>query len=284
MRSFFLSVLFINTACASCTSGTFVEFAHIRAEKIQEASGLDYSRQHKGVFWTHNDSGDSPTLYALNSDGKKVAQFEVNTEVNDWEDISVGQCLGSSGDCLYVADTGNKKGKRETLNVLMIEEPKSLADGNLTVTKTISFPGKNLNFESLALDEKRQQFYLLNKVGRRSDPLDGQKGRIALFTLSPSGVLAKSSVFDFSRMAGLENQDSLVTAADFDPERDLLLIGTYGRAFEIHYSDFGHFPQGVSSYKLPGLDKAEAMAFDGQSIVVTSEGKNAPILRLNCTP
>ena len=33
--------------------------------EVRESSGLAVSRAYPGVFWTHNDSGDRPRLYAL---------------------------------------------------------------------------------------------------------------------------------------------------------------------------------------------------------------------------
>ena len=35
--------------------------------RITESSGLAASRQHPGIYWTHNDSDDGPYLYAVDS-------------------------------------------------------------------------------------------------------------------------------------------------------------------------------------------------------------------------
>ena len=33
--------------------------------ELRESSGLGVSQSYPGVFWTHNDSGDGPRLYAI---------------------------------------------------------------------------------------------------------------------------------------------------------------------------------------------------------------------------
>jgi hypothetical protein len=42
----------------------------IEAEEIAESSGLVGSRQHAGVFWTHNDSGDASRIFAITAEGR----------------------------------------------------------------------------------------------------------------------------------------------------------------------------------------------------------------------
>lgn len=276
------STLCFGLIVSSCSAtSSFEKVAEIGSEKLKEISGMDFSRKHKNVFWTHNDSGDTATLFALGVDGKKRAEFEIQSEVGDWEDISLAPCLDSEKDCLYIADTGNKKGKRDQLQIIVIEEPDTLEAKTLTPQKILTFQSQGENFESLAFDEGRKQFYLLNKVGRRFDPLDGKKGRIKLFVLKVGeSKLSQLALFDFSQVAGLDHQDSLVTAADFDPSRDLLLIGTYGKAYEVKVSDFDTFSSSAIVHALPALEKAEAMAYNGKDIFVTSEGKNPPLYRL----
>ena len=64
---------------------------------IEESSGLVQSRKYPGVYWTHNDSGDSARLYAVTKNGKiihppgnidyqGILVFEASN--TDWEDIA----------------------------------------------------------------------------------------------------------------------------------------------------------------------------------------------------
>src|SRR5512134_1710243 len=76
---------------------------------LRESSGLALSKTQPGVIWSHNDSGDTPTLYAIDLKARLLATVMVDNAVaQDWEDIAAGPCpLGEGGSCLYIADTGN---------------------------------------------------------------------------------------------------------------------------------------------------------------------------------
>ena len=44
---------------------------------IRESSGVAASRTTAGVFWTHNDSGDGPNLYAFDLKGNSLGTFAI---------------------------------------------------------------------------------------------------------------------------------------------------------------------------------------------------------------
>lgn len=97
--------------------------------EVRESSGLAVSRAHPGVFWTHNDSGDQPRLYALDSAAALVATVDVDgAEAIDWEALDIGRCPGpapSDGGrwCVYIADTGDKARQRDHVTVYVVPEP-----------------------------------------------------------------------------------------------------------------------------------------------------------------
>src|ERR1044071_10089612 len=45
-------------------------------DEIHESSGVAVSRAHRGIFWTHNDSGD-PVLYAADEQGRTAGRVRV---------------------------------------------------------------------------------------------------------------------------------------------------------------------------------------------------------------
>src|SRR4051812_12104938 len=47
----------------------------IESPGVKESSGIVASRQFKDVFWTHNDSGNAPVIYAITREGKAIAEF-----------------------------------------------------------------------------------------------------------------------------------------------------------------------------------------------------------------
>ena len=86
-----------------------------------EASGLAISRRHNGFFWTHNDSGNAPDLFAFNAHGSVQGQVRLSVSNSDWDDISVGAC--AAGDCLYVGDIGDNDLARKSVQVYRLPEP-----------------------------------------------------------------------------------------------------------------------------------------------------------------
>ena len=58
-------------------------------ERVDEISGLAASRQHPGVIWALNDSGDRAHVYALAPDGEVLATLWLRGARNiDWEDLA----------------------------------------------------------------------------------------------------------------------------------------------------------------------------------------------------
>ena len=53
---------------------------------VQETSGMVVTED---LIWVHNDSGDSPTLYAINFDGVPVGRTQINQAfARDWEEMT----------------------------------------------------------------------------------------------------------------------------------------------------------------------------------------------------
>lgn len=91
---------------------------------LRESSGIAVSRSHRGVLWTHNDSGDGPFVYATDTAGKDLGTWRVSgASATDWEDIAIGPCPSFAGWCLYIADTGDNGEARPSVTVYAVPEP-----------------------------------------------------------------------------------------------------------------------------------------------------------------
>jgi hypothetical protein len=99
------------------------------AAGITESSGVAVSHRHRGVLWTHNDSGDGPFLYAVDSTGRRLATVRVRgAAMVDWEDVALGPCPDVGGhhpttDCLYIGDIGDNGGRRAYVTLYVVREP-----------------------------------------------------------------------------------------------------------------------------------------------------------------
>jgi hypothetical protein len=91
-------------------------------EPIREASGLAVDPWDPTIFWTHNDSGGLPALYAFDTDGTlRHTLTLVGLMANDWEALAVGPCRGTW--CLYVGDIGDNLRMRREIRVHRVPIP-----------------------------------------------------------------------------------------------------------------------------------------------------------------
>jgi hypothetical protein len=85
---------------------------------LPEASGIVKSRRYPGIYWTHNDSGNAPILFAVRKNGAIVREFRLSAPNVDWEDIAA-----DDQGRLYVGDIGNNGGFLAVRGVYRIAEP-----------------------------------------------------------------------------------------------------------------------------------------------------------------
>ncbi len=111
-----------------------------------EVSGLVW---HDGILWGINDSGDGPTLYALDTlTGAIAGQATVAAASNvDWE------ALTRSDTHLFVADVGNNDGDRSVLRIYRIALDQLGSSATLT-PDIIQFSYEDWD-ESLPPEEKQ---------------------------------------------------------------------------------------------------------------------------------
>ena len=129
--------------------------------KVNEVSGL--SIHNKDSIIMINDSGDTPTLYTLNSKGDLLHSQTISSIRNkDWE------ALASDGKDLFVADFGNNCNCRKDLiiyrlrdNVLIDSIPFELPDQkNFKPNKQ----WMNFDLEALAYTDETLHLFSKNKV------------------------------------------------------------------------------------------------------------------------
>ena len=114
-------------------------------KQIEETSGLEFF---KGGFLTHNDSGGKPTLYEFNETGNILEGYNIEgVENNDWEDIAQDE------NYLYISDSGNNKGERQDLNILIVDPKRDFKK-----VGTIAF-----NYRNQQNFDKRKNIHLMQK-------------------------------------------------------------------------------------------------------------------------
>jgi hypothetical protein len=244
---------------AVADSGPSVAF-HISDPRITESSGLVASRLHKGVYWTHNDSGDGPYVYAVDSaTGRTVAKVTMRgIHARDVEAIS----MGPDGD-LYVGDIGdNLNGAWPQVYLYRFPEPRHLVDQTVDVTRyTVRYADGPRNAEALMVQPKTGRVYIASKNEDGGHLYEGPAH------LSASGVNV------FHRIADVP----WVTDGAFSPDGSRLVLRGYFWASAFRWS--GDRPHKIGDVDLPMQPQGESVAFtpDGRALMYGSEGKDSAV-------
>ncbi|MFT4047999.1 MAG: hypothetical protein QM661_15090 [Solimonas sp.] len=135
----------------------------IRDAALGEISGCAASRAVPGRLWVHNDSGNPPFIYALDTQGHVQARVRLDGVVNlDWEDIA--GFLWRGRPYLALADTGDNFAIRDSVAVLLLPEPDgSAATVRPERTIEVRYPDGPRDLESIAVDAAAGQILLLEK-------------------------------------------------------------------------------------------------------------------------
>jgi hypothetical protein len=209
--------------------------------ELREVSGLAVSRTQPGVVWSHNDSGDAPTIYAIDLTGKLLATFALlNTVAIDWEDLGLGPCPGpdtvGSGQCLYIADTGNNDQSRDVVTVFVVDEPtvSEAADP----AKPASINARSFRFRYPTLHEDTEALAVLPN-GDVTIVTKGRTPEIAFYGFSRADVsraVALNEVLtaEYQGDTGIPPDQGLgrwVTSAAMSPDGMTLAVRTYSEIF-----------------------------------------------------
>ena len=291
----FLSLFGVLLALAGCDRPPpFAQLSGVLlAPQLDEVSGMAASHTFPDTLWTVNDGGNAASLYAIGNRGGLQATLRIDNVPNtDWEDLAAFDLDGRH--YLLIADTGDNGGLRKTLQLHVIEEPRTLADGHRKPAWSIAFrwPDGPRDCEAVAVDAARGEVLLISK--RRSPPelfvLPLRPGTNALQVARRVGFLAgvpqpdAESLRSNPRAARVRHQ---ITAADISPDDDTLAVLTYSDLLLYRRTRQASWEQAVATpprvNDVPWLPQAEALAWstDGRGLYATGEHSPAPLLFLN---
>lgn len=188
-------------------------------QEVRESSGLARSTRDDGLFWTHNDAGNSPHLFAIDEGGTLLQRVRVTgAELVDWEDIESGPCDG--GGCLYIGDIGDNDAERDRITVYRVAEPPTgAAETDHAVALHARFPDGPQDAEGLFVDGSGT-LHLVTK---------GRRGGIALYRWPAAAAPGETVTLVRVRDLFPEPRDELdrVTAATATPDRRWVGVRTY---------------------------------------------------------
>ncbi len=253
---------------------------------LAEMSGLAASSRHPGVFWSHNDSGNSFRVFAIDALGTVLATLTL-TGVDakdgklDLEDLALGPCApGDARSCLYLADIGDNFERRARVRLFRFPEPEVVADATVPVeTLPFTYPDKPHDAESLVLEQRTGRLAVITKAR------DSLGLVFALDGLSPDTVARATRLGELHAPG---NVDFRTTAADLHESGQRLLLRTYTRVWEVRgpgATGLEELVQGeVAEVPGPSQAQSEALTFlpGGRAYLLGSEFAGQLLYRVDC--
>ena len=253
------------------------ELCKLANNEVSESSGLARSRNVPGVFWTHNDSGDAPRIYAFNTKGKDLGTCEVTgIRARDWEDMASFQVQGKS--FLLLGDVGDNAKRNNFHELYLVAEPpvdpaRGLATRQMPVLAAIRYQyedGRH-NCESIGVDPASKTILIVTKDGGRkcnAYAISFPKQR------SSDPVVAK-------KIATLNIPTA--TGMDVSANGRRAVVLTYGDAYEYRRAadeDWATaFSRQPRQLRMPRRAQGETICYgpNGKTLYLTSEKAPSPL-------
>jgi hypothetical protein len=264
--------------------------------RITESSGIAASRRADGVFWTHNDSGDGPYLFAIDRKGRTLARYTVPEATNvDWEDIALGP--GPDGKpAIFIGDIGDNNSIRKECVVYRVPEP--LVDTTKTMQErttevpdrfTYHYPDGPHDCETLMVHPKTHEIFVVTKDW-------SQAGVSGVYTfpipLRPNDTVTLKRIgtmtFSTRMLTGTSYAqfEGMATGGDISPDGRRLVVRTYMLADEWDIKPGQSVADAIKSKPretlLPLSKQGEGICYrlDGKAWLTTSEGANSPLFEI----
>ena len=285
------SLVFSVVVALSQVYGPPTTITTIKEKSITESSGLAASRSTPGAYWTHNDSGDGPFIYAFDTRGDSLGIFRVTgAQARDWEDMAAGPGPDASKSYLYLGDIGDNNEARDEVVVYRVPEP-ALTAATRKLTKTrpgstepaeairLKYPDGKHDAEALLVHPTTGNIYIVNKVPIANPvvyeavaPFTAGK----LVTMRRIGEIRVPSIFG-----------GVVTGGSISPDGRRVALCDYFQGYEIvlpaSSRDFNDiWKQKMIGFDLGKREQGESITYrlDGKAFLATSEGKQSPLIQV----
>jgi hypothetical protein len=172
----------------------------LQGDFLQEASGLASSRSYPGILWSHNDSGNGPKLFAIDTAGRLVRSYTVPGASNvDWEDLCIGYDSTAGSDFIFIGDIGDNFSRRAVKRVYRLHEPDPFDSvAPLAPAEVITFRLEDgaRDMETLMFDPATSSLVLVSKREKEvgvyvipSHPVQDTVTALRRATLALSGIV-----------------------------------------------------------------------------------------------
>jgi hypothetical protein len=238
---------------------------------LNEVSGLVASRTNAGVLWAHNDSGNAPRVFAIDTNGGLRATVTVNgAPLVDWEAIAI------DGETLYVGDIGDNQRVRPAIALARVPEPALTATRVTATAFEVRYPDGPHDAEAMMIDPVNDRIVIVTKEF-------GGNSAVYSTPLDAPGTLQLDTQLELG-------PGELVTAGDISTRGDTIVLRTYSHV--LVWSRHGDeslaaaFAREPCAAPAPADLQGEALALmpPDERFVTTSEGAGSPLWEVVAAP
>lgn len=274
----------------SGTYGAPTKLGDLKDPAIKESSGIVASRTNPGLYWTHNDSGDGPFIYAFDARGERRGVWRVTgAAARDWEDIAAGPGRLRNRHYLYIGDIGDNNGRRSEIVVYRVAEP-AIAAADARVTKArprltetaeairLRYPDGAHDAEALLVHPVSGDLYIITKKAFAKPGV-----YVVRAPLNPTRTTTMTKVAELN-IPGIFG--GIITGGDISPDGRRVALCDYTRGYELVLPAGAAFDtiwkQPLQRFALGNRKQGEAVAYrlDGRALLATSEGAGSPLIQV----
>lgn len=272
--------------------GQPARLADLENKSVKESSGIAASKRNANIFWTNNDSGDGPFIYAFDRQGKDRGVWRVaGAKAQDWEDMAIGPGPRRGRSYIYIGDIGDNSRKRDEIIVYRVAEPSITSKTSPSTAERphnteaagvirLKYPDGKHDAEALLVHPSTGDLYIVTKVRGTSAGVYKLKA-----PFPKSGVSTLVSLGEIQFPSG---HIGLITGGDISPDGQRVVLCDYFRAYELTLEN-----KRVTSFdaiwKLVPLAvgigtrrQGESICYraDGMALLATSEGLPCPLIEI----
>ena len=272
--------------------------------ELAENSAAAMSFAQPGVFFTINDSGNDPLLFALDTAGADRGVWRVQGATNvDWEAASIGPCAASRAivpavampdECVYIGDTGDNSEKRTSRVIYRVAEPRAQRAGFTgdVVAEALLYRYADGPHDVEAMYvTPNGDIYLITKRPRRDAA--GRLRPALVFMLPPDAWgkpgPAVAQLVDSLAIVPGSAPLRYITDAALALDAHSLAVRTYAQVFTFAVDPAtgrvrGAIPPAVCNIVALDMWPGEGITWVGRGneILLTSEGRDSPMQLVDC--